>query len=310
MMHNLNLNKFIQSLLNPDSPIKSKDGKKLQHIIKKSPNLLRTKDMHNNTPIHIYVGSCSVDMDFLDRLFKFDVEVATLPGRFGRLPLHYALCRCKGDPAMIKYLLNLNSQGASSRTNGGWIPLHYAVDRDEMNLEIVQALCECYPQGPFVKDFDGKVALHWAVDRIYPINQDVIRYLVKMNPEACLSFASDRILSHGTVISYEWNPINRAMELGHRECVRIMLNCVDSKTRDKKQFGELNWEARRIVILSVTRASANKTSLDSSYIVSSHAGGKKRKLYQDSDNAKIQQLYMKLYKNYYPDVWRVVMSFL
>ena len=293
MFHeNIELGTFIQSLLTVNSPLKE-DDLRLRKVMERTPSILRKKDTYGNTPIHIYVGSSIVDVKFLDRLMQFDTDIVTLPGRFGRLPLHYALCRNRGDPQIIKYLLSINPNGASIRTNGGWIPLHYAVDRNETCLEVVKTLCEHYPDGPFVKDFDGKVALHWAIDRQYPINLEVVRHLVKLNSSAIYLQASDRIHIHGNLITSEWTPMQKSLELGHTEIARIFMFATP-QVRDKNLFFELNWIARRVIIMSVAHCSATSTV---------QSPGKRKRV--DTKAA-----FLRLYQNHFSDLWRVVMSYI
>ena len=251
-------------------------------------------------------------------ILKYDSEVLALKGRFGRLPLHYALCRIPGNPFVIKYLLSVYPNAAKQRTAGGWIPLHYAVDKSETSLEVVKILYDYNPTGPRVKDFDGKMAMHWLVDRNTPINMDVLRFLVKVHPDAAITDAMDRIILDGEITMISWNPIDRVMDLQDIESARIMLQGLTSKTRRNHNlsllFFNLNWGARRTSIMSIVRCSISpkppvvgKRKRSGQNLSHTENKGKR---YVDHHETFIRDMFVKLYTNHFYDLWRVVMSFI
>jgi ankyrin repeat protein len=120
-----------------------------------------------------------------------------------------------------------------------------------------------------------------------------VRYLAIANPGACLSVVSDRnVENDGEILTTKWNPIDRAIALGHINCARVMLSAIPvSKGRDKALYFKLNWSIRKDYVMSIALCKDLQ-------ILSLH--GK-----QDC-----KHIFLKLYFEHFNDLWISVMSYL
>ena len=146
--------------------------------------------------------------------------------------------------------------------------------------------------GPFAEDFENKLALHWAVDRIN-ITSHVIRYLVKMNKMSIMKEAHEKTAHEdGKIVVQKWTPLSRAIEHGHFEIARYMM--MITHLRDKKTFFKLNWEARKILIMSIRfRSRENEMSSCVAHLGLDHGS-----------------IFLKLYDDHLFDLFRAVVSFI
>jgi ankyrin repeat protein len=227
-------------------------------------------------------------------------------------------------------LLKKSPETAQIKDKNGDLPLFLACRRPKVNVNVLRALIQIYPTAAHVKSY-GNTALHHLL-QTGNASPENVKLLLLSNPDAVRmqnSFgnlplhylcASDKphILTVRTILdAYPKGitslnkagetPIQRALAKNNdeamRERVRIMLRASCSSALSSGQqslLRQLNWEARRIII--VLCANLAKKSRDSAQ----QASGSSSETAEASADCKI------LMDMYYScdGVWRDIIAFL
>ena len=246
----------------------------------------------------------------------------------GDLPLHVAIKREDTSYMVVCELLKKSPETAQIKDKNGDLPLFLACRRPKVNVNVLRALIQIYPSAAHVKSY-GNTALHHLL-QTGNASPENVKLLLSSNPDAVRmqnSFgnlplhylcASDKphILTVRTILdAYPRGitslnkagetPIQRALAKNNdeamRERVRIMLRASSALSSGQQiLLRQLNWEARRIVI--VLCANLAKKSRYSAQ----QASGISSEITETSTDCKI------LMDMYYTcdGVWRDIIAFL
>ena len=197
----------------------------------------------------------------------------------GDLPLHVAIKREDTSYMVICELLQRSPDTAQVRDKNGNLPLFLACRRPKVNVNVLRALIQIYPAAVHIKSY-GNTCLHHLL-HTGNASPENVNLLISYNPDAvraqnsfgnlplhylCAS-ENPHILTVRSILECfpegitsinkaGETPIQRALTKNNdesmRERVRLMLkaSCSNALSRNQRDLlRELNWEARRIVIL-------------------------------------------------------------
>ena len=245
----------------------------------------------------------------------------------GDLPLHVAIKREDASYMVICELLSKCPETAKTKDKNGDLPLFLACRRPKVNVNVLRTLLQVYPSAAHVKAY-GNTALHHLLQKGNSSAENV-KLLISYNPDAVRTpnnfgnlplhylCASERphILTVRAVldaypkgITYvnksAETPIQRALSKNNdeamRERIRIMLraSCPSALSCGQLElFRQLNWEARRIIILLCVNLARRSYSMKGAPL-SVHA-----------DDLQDCKILMDMYHNC-DGVWRDIIAFL
>jgi hypothetical protein len=205
----------------------------------------------------------------------------------GDTPLLVAIKREDPSCLVVCELLKKYPDGAQIRDKNGDLPLFAACRRPKLSIGVLKALVQAYPQAASMKCF-GCYALHNLLHTGCATPENV-KFLLSMNPSAvkeCNNFgnlplhylcASDnpiletvRIVMRAypsgvtTVNKIGETPITRTLARRNdeefRERVRLLLRASEPSALSADQvklLHQLNWEARKLIILVCVHMAKN-----------------------------------------------------
>jgi ankyrin repeat protein len=222
---------------------KNRNVRIVAHMVEMYPDALNQVNHEHALPLH-----AAAQNSFLD-VVKFIYQ--QYPGAISRLdsdaglPFHIA-CSLNSNIDVVKFLYSMLPSAISTVQDYGVLPLHLACSQNP-KIEILQFLLSTYPDAVRATDDQRWLPLHCVVNNkqlLYSTKHyDFIQMIVKAYPEAVTIRNG-----HGDLHTpYDSFCILHASD----QIKRLLLKA--SPDLDIDLYHELNWEARRAVVLLFMR---------------------------------------------------------
>jgi hypothetical protein len=223
------------------------------------PTALRVINNDGMLPLH-WAAAKSRSLPIIQRLLTAHPEAVSQANAEGYLPLH-----CAGqndDLNIVRTIYQAFPEAISIRDHEGGLPLHHACCFTE-NVQVVRFLYEAYKDGITVaQDHGGIAPIHLAASQ--NDSPEIIRFILSVCPQtAALRDDDGWCAAHCLLGQKNWSP-------QRLECLRIVLRANATlsdlyqpslndvvarmilrheRRQDLARFLELNWKARRPIML-------------------------------------------------------------
>ena len=227
------------------------------------PWALKQRDLNGDLPLHVAIKRDDPSHMIICELLRTCPETAQMKDINGDLPLFLACRRSKMQVGILKSLLQVYPAAAKLKSYGN-TALHHLLHTGCATPENVHVLMSYYPEAIVTTNNFGNLPLHYLCASERP-HLATVRAVLSAYPSG-ITF----INKSGET------PIERALGKKNdeemRERVRIMLraSCTTALNDGQKQLlRQLNWEARRVIILLCAElARRNASSYEGIGIVS------------------------------------------